>query len=88
MSDASEWHRLSVQEGRRPVPELQEGFSAQATRSLIRWLEGEFGYRGQKHTHDQLVLDIALVCNLDVDPTKYDPSPCGSSSRMPPAVTT
>lgn len=68
MSD-TEWQRLSVREGKRAAPVLTERFSPPATRSLIYWLEGEFGYRtaGVKRDFDGLMLSVALMCDIEID---------------------
>lgn len=72
MTDPSEWRRLSVREGRRARPALTENFSPAATRGLIHWLEGELGYRTAEGNFDfdGLVLSIALICDVDVDPNR------------------
>lgn len=67
-----EWQPLSVREGRRAAPALSESFSPAATQSLIYWLEGKFGYRtaGKTRDYDRLVMSIALVCDIALDPRR------------------
>ena len=64
----SEWQPLSVRRGLKPVPPLQVGFSRGASLSLIYWLEGEFGYRTARSNFDALVMKVAMVCDIVLDP--------------------
>lgn len=72
MSDAIEWQRLSVRDGRRTPATFAEGFTPAATRSLVHWLEGELGYRtaGSNFDFDGLILSIALVCDIELNPNR------------------
>jgi hypothetical protein len=72
LSDANDWQRLSIRDGRRSAPGLSEGFSPAATRSLLYWLEGELGYRtaGSNFDFDGLILSIALVCDIELSPNR------------------
>ncbi len=64
----SEWRPLSMREGLRPIPELREDFTPAATRALVYWLEGEFGYRGRARINEALVVSVALACEVEVRP--------------------
>lgn len=72
MSNVNDWQRLSVRDGRRTPATLSEGFTPAATVSLVHWLEGEFGYRtgGSNFDFDALILSIALVCDIELNPNR------------------
>nr|WP_154922001.1 hypothetical protein [Microbacterium testaceum] len=72
MSNLNDWQRLSVRDGRRKPATLSEGFSPAATRGLVHWLEGELGYRtaGRAFDFDGLILSVALVCDIELDPER------------------
>ena len=63
----SDWQPLSVRRGLKPIPPLQEGFSGGAMPSLMHWLETEFGYHGSSHIFEELVMRVALVCDITLD---------------------
>jgi hypothetical protein len=71
----SEWRPLSMRQGQRPVPELREDFTPAATRALVYWLEGQYGYRSQPRANEALVISVALACDVEVRSDLYDPSP-------------